>query len=200
MSKTFSSGDASLSTILERRSSSSASRSRPNEVAYIQYTSGSTSIPRGVEVTPGGLVHNLHCIVDALAIGPEDVCVTWLPHFHDMGLVGTLLAPLFVGASTIVLSPLDFVRAPIKWLQAFTDFRGTFTASPNFGYALCASRARIMERRDSILRAGARPRTAPSRFAPTPCGDLSMLFHRLALLHRRWPRATAWPKRLWSCP
>jgi acyl-CoA synthetase (AMP-forming)/AMP-acid ligase II len=139
-------GDASLSTILERRSSSSASRSRPNEVAYIQYTSGSTSIPRGVEVTPGGLVHNLHCIVDALAIGPEDVCVTWLPHFHDMGLVGTLLAPLFVGASTIVLSPLDFVRAPIKWLQAFTDFRGTFTASPNFGYALCASRARIMER------------------------------------------------------
>ena len=89
-------GDASFSTVLERRSSSSASRSRSNEVAYIQYTSGSTSIPRGVEVTPCGLVHNLHCIVDALAIGPEDVCVTWLPHFHDMGLVGTLLAPLFV--------------------------------------------------------------------------------------------------------
>jgi acyl-CoA synthetase (AMP-forming)/AMP-acid ligase II len=139
-------GNASFSTVLERRSSSSASRSSSNEVAYIQYTSGSTNIPRGVEVTPGGLLHNLNCIVDALTIGPEDVCVTWLPHFHDMGLVGTLLAPLFVGASAIVLSPFDFVRAPIKWLQAFTDFRGTFTASPNFGYALCASRARTMER------------------------------------------------------
>jgi acyl-CoA synthetase (AMP-forming)/AMP-acid ligase II len=135
-------GDASFSSFSERRSSSSASRSRANEVAYIQYTSGSTSAPRGVEVTPGGLVHSLHCIVDALAIGPKDVCITWLPHFHDMGLVGTLLAPLFVGASTVILSPLDFVRAPIKWLQAFTDFQGTFTASPNFGYALCASKVR----------------------------------------------------------
>ena len=139
-------GDAQVSTVLERRSSSSGSRSPSNEVAYIQYTSGSTSNPRGVEVALGGLVHNLHCIVDALALGPEDVCVTWLPHFHDMGLVGTLLAPLFVGASTIVLSPIDFVRAPKKWLQAFSDFRGTFTASPNFGYSLCASQARNMER------------------------------------------------------
>jgi acyl-CoA synthetase (AMP-forming)/AMP-acid ligase II len=138
-------GDTPFSTILERRSSSLASPTRSDEVAYIQYTSGSTSFPRGVEVTPGGLVHNLHCIVDALAMGPEDVCVTWLPHFHDMGLVGTLLAPLFVGASTIVLSPFDFVRAPMRWLQAFTDFRGTFTASPDFGYALCASRARMTE-------------------------------------------------------
>jgi acyl-CoA synthetase (AMP-forming)/AMP-acid ligase II len=139
-------GNASFSTILERRSLSFASPTSSNEVAYIQYTSGSTSVPRGVEVTLPGLVHNLHCIVDALAIGSDDVCVTWLPHFHDMGLVGTLLAPLFVGASTIVLSPFDFVRAPIKWLQAFTDFRGTFTASPDFGYALCASRAQVVER------------------------------------------------------
>jgi len=144
-------GDTSFSTLVERRSHSSVARFRSNEVAYIQYTSGSTSIPRGVEVTTGGLVHNLHCIVDALAIGPDDVCVTWLPHFHDMGLVGTLLAPLFVGASAVVLSPFDFVRAPIKWLQAFTDFRGTFTASPNFGYALCASRARTMERAELDL-------------------------------------------------
>jgi len=139
-------GDASFATTLERRSSSLASPTRSNEVAYIQYTSGSTSVPRGVEVTLPGLVNNLHCIVDALALGPEDVCVTWLPHFHDMGLVGTLLAPLFVGASTIVLSPFDFVRAPIKWLQAFTDFQGTFTASPDFGYALCANRAQVVGR------------------------------------------------------
>ena len=139
-------GDASFSTVHFEGRSSSVSRSRSNEVAYIQYTSGSTTIPRGVEVTPEGLVHNLHCIVDALAIGPEDVCVTWLPHFHDMGLVGTLLAPVFVGASTVVMSPFDFVKAPMKWLRAFTEFRGIFTASPNFGYALCASRARIIER------------------------------------------------------
>jgi acyl-CoA synthetase (AMP-forming)/AMP-acid ligase II len=144
-------GHTSFSTLKGRRPSSSVSRGLSNEVAYIQYTSGSTSIPRGVEVTPGGLVHNLHCIVDALAIGPADVCVTWLPHFHDMGLVGTLLAPLFVGAPAVALSPFDFVRSPIKWLRAFTDFRGTFTASPNFGYALCASRARTMERTELDL-------------------------------------------------
>jgi acyl-CoA synthetase (AMP-forming)/AMP-acid ligase II len=139
------------SRLVERRSSSSALRHRPNETAYIQYTSGSTSVPRGVEVTVGGLLHNLYCIVDALALGPEDVCVTWLPHFHDMGLVGTLLAPLYVGASAVVLSPFDFVRAPIRWLKAFSDFRGTFTASPNFGYALCANQANILERMELDL-------------------------------------------------
>lgn len=112
------------------------------KVAYLQYTSGSTMSPRGVEVTASGLLHNLRCIVDALTIGPDDVCVTWLPHFHNMGLVGTLLAPLFVGATTVVLSPYDFVRAPIKWLQAFSNHRGTFTASPSFGFELCASRSR----------------------------------------------------------
>ena len=104
-----------------------------------------------MEVTVGGLLHNLYCIVDALALGPEDVCVTWLPHFHDMGLVGTLLAPLYVGASAVVLSPFDFVRAPIRWLKAFSDFRGTFTASPNFGYALCANQANILERMELDL-------------------------------------------------
>jgi acyl-CoA synthetase (AMP-forming)/AMP-acid ligase II len=123
----------------------SISSTRSKQIAYIQYTSGSTTRPRGVEVTSSGLLHNLHCIVDALAIGPDDVCITWLPHFHDMGLVGTLLAPLFAGASSVVLSPFDFVRAPIMWLQAFTDFHGTFTASPNFGYELCASRLRLTE-------------------------------------------------------
>ena len=76
---------------------------RSERVAYIQYTSGSTTSPRGVEVTPSGLLHNLHCIVDALALGPDDICITWLPHFHDMGLVGTLLAPLFAGASSVVV-------------------------------------------------------------------------------------------------
>ncbi len=132
--------DGAISPFSKRPAfSSSVSTTRSNQVAYLQYTSGSTASPRGVEVTASGLLHNLRCIVDALALGPDDVCITWLPHFHDMGLVGTLLAPLFAGASSVVLSPFDFVRSPIKWLNAFTDFRGTFTASPNFGYELCTS-------------------------------------------------------------
>jgi acyl-CoA synthetase (AMP-forming)/AMP-acid ligase II len=131
--------------------SPSISSRRSTRVAYIQYTSGSVTSPRGVEVTASGLLHNLRCIAEALAIGPDDVCVTWLPHFHDMGLVGTLLAPLFVGASSVLLSPFDFVRAPVKWLQAFTRFRGTFTAAPNFGYELCARRVTRLERVDLDL-------------------------------------------------
>jgi len=139
--------DGAISPFSERPAfSSSIPPTRSRQVAYLQYTSGSTTYPRGVEVTASGLLHNLHCIVDALAIGPDDVCITWLPHFHDMGLVGTLLAPLFAGASSVVLSPFDFVRSPIKWLKAFTDFRGTFTASPNFGYELCTSRVSPTER------------------------------------------------------
>jgi acyl-CoA synthetase (AMP-forming)/AMP-acid ligase II len=135
--------------------SPSASTSIPSEcsdrVVYLQYTSGSTHYPRGVEITTSGLLHNLRCLVEALALGPDDVCVTWLPHFHDMGLVGTLLAPLFVGASSVLLSPFDFVRAPVKWLQAFTRFRGTYTAAPNFGYELCAQRVAPLGRVDLDL-------------------------------------------------
>ena len=133
--------DGAISPLSRRPAlSSSVPATRPRKVAYLQYTSGSTTSPRGVEVTASGLLHNLRCIVDAVAIGPDDVCITWLPHFHDMGLVGTLLAPLSAGASSVVLSPFDFVRSPIKWLKAFTDFRGTITASPGFGYELCTSR------------------------------------------------------------
>jgi acyl-CoA synthetase (AMP-forming)/AMP-acid ligase II len=122
-------------------------------IAYLQYTSGSTSFPRGVEVTQAGLLHNLRCIVAALELGPSDVCVTWLPHYHDMGLIGTLLAPLFAGGTSVVLSPFDFVQAPMRWLRALSKFRGTFTASPNFGYELCVRRTMPAERAELDLSA-----------------------------------------------
>jgi acyl-CoA synthetase (AMP-forming)/AMP-acid ligase II len=120
-------------------------------VAYLQYTSGSTGLSRGVEITHSALVHNLHCLVATIGLDQHTVCVTWLPHFHDMGLVGTLLAPLFAGGTVVILSPFDFVQTPVRWLRALSKYRGTFTASPNFGYELCVQRTTPADRAELDL-------------------------------------------------
>jgi acyl transferase domain-containing protein/acyl-CoA synthetase (AMP-forming)/AMP-acid ligase II/acyl carrier protein len=118
----------------------------PNAVAYLQYTSGSTTVPKGVEVTHRSLVRNIGLFMEAFAITHEDVFVTWLPHFHDMGLVGTILTPLYAGASCVVFSPIDFIHAPVRWLRAITQYRGSVSGAPNFAYDLCAARIGSAER------------------------------------------------------
>jgi acyl-CoA synthetase (AMP-forming)/AMP-acid ligase II len=110
------------------------------DVAFLQYTSGSTGRPRGVVVTHGALVDNLRGITHTAAFGPEDRCVSWLPLFHDMGLIGALLLGLYLGNDPHILEPRTFLMRPVVWLEAMSRFHATFTVAPNFAYALAAQR------------------------------------------------------------
>ncbi len=119
---------------------------QPEETAYIQYTSGSTRFPRGVMVSEAAVMHNLAGITrDGLKIRHGDRCVSWLPFYHDMGLVGFVLAPLASQLSVDYLSTRDFAMRPRLWLSMMTSNRGTISFGPPFGYELCARRIREEE-------------------------------------------------------
>ncbi|QEG40703.1 non-ribosomal peptide synthetase/type I polyketide synthase [Roseimaritima ulvae] len=110
----------------------------PDDIAILQYTSGSTASPRGVQLTHRNLLHNLEVIFDAFDFGPaEQIGVCWLPPYHDMGLIGGLLQPMYSGLSTSVMSPASFIQRPFRWLRAISEFRGNISGGPNFAYDLC---------------------------------------------------------------
>ena len=107
------------------------------DLALLQYTSGSTGDPKGVMLTHANLLANIRAIGEAVQLGPDDVGITWLPLYHDMGLIGAWLTLLHFGIPVVVISPLAFLTRPERWLQAFHKHRGTITAAPNFAYELC---------------------------------------------------------------
>ncbi|HTU92834.1 MAG TPA: fatty acyl-AMP ligase, partial [Gemmataceae bacterium] len=109
----------------------------PETVAFLQYSSGSTGTPRGVIVTHGNLMANEKAIQIAFRHTQEDVVVGWLPVFHDMGLIGNVLQPLYVGFPAILFSPTSFLREPVRWLRAISEYRGTTAGAPNFAYDHC---------------------------------------------------------------
>ncbi|MGW4400384.1 AMP-binding protein [Amycolatopsis nivea] len=113
----------------------------PDSVAMLQYTSGSTADPKGVMVTHANLLHNSARIRELFRTGPESRGVSWLPPYHDMGLIGGLIQPLYAGASTVLLSPLHFLEKPLRWLRAVDRYRVTTSGGPNFAYDLCARKA-----------------------------------------------------------
>lgn len=112
----------------------------PETPALIQYTSGTTSAPRGVTLTHGGVTANLRAIGEALSLGPDDVAVSWLPMFADMGLIGVLLAGAYWRFPVFVMKPEDFLMRPARWLQVISDQGGTISVAPNFGYKQCVRR------------------------------------------------------------
>jgi acyl-CoA synthetase (AMP-forming)/AMP-acid ligase II len=116
--------------------------SGPNETAYLQYTSGSTGFPRGVIITQESVMANLLASGHGLDVRPEDRLVSWLPFYHDMGLVGCLLAPMASQRSIDYLDTRDFAMRPRRWLELLSSSRGTISFSPPFGYALCVRRLR----------------------------------------------------------
>lgn len=115
-------------------------------LALIQYTSGSTSRPKGVAITHGNLVAQCRVLAEGLAVDESSVGVSWSPLYHDMGLVSSVAAPVWIGLKGVVLSPLDFLRRPAVWLEAITEHRATHAGAPNFAYELCARRVTFDER------------------------------------------------------
>ncbi|OYU04460.1 MAG: non-ribosomal peptide synthetase [Pseudomonas sp. PGPPP1] len=113
-----------------------------DDIAFLQYTSGSTALPKGVQVSHGNLVANEVLIRRGFGIdlNPDDVIVSWLPLYHDMGLIGGLLQPIFSGVPCVLMSPAYFLGRPLRWLEAISEYGGTISGGPDFAYRLCTER------------------------------------------------------------
>jgi len=115
-------------------------------IAFLQYTSGSTSSPRGVIVTHGNLIHNEEMIRIAMARTERSTCIGWLPLYHDMGLIGNVLQSIHIGAPCVLMSPEAFLRKPSRWLKAISRYRAETSGGPNFAYELCLRKVSPEER------------------------------------------------------
>jgi amino acid adenylation domain-containing protein/non-ribosomal peptide synthase protein (TIGR01720 family) len=118
-------------------------------IAFLQYTSGSTGQPKGVILTQGILLRNLRGIAEAMGCSSDSVGVFWLPPYHDMGLIGGILAAIYSGVHSILMSPAAFVQQPVRWLEAISRYGATISGGPNFGYELCVDK--ISERQSAEL-------------------------------------------------
>jgi acyl-CoA synthetase (AMP-forming)/AMP-acid ligase II/acyl carrier protein len=156
-------------------------------LAFLQYTSGSTAAPRGVMVSHANLLHNQRLIQKTFQQTEESIILGWLPLYHDMGLIGNVLQPLYVGAPCILMSPVAFLQKPSRWLQAISRYRATTSGAPNFAYDLCARKTTPEQRAELDLSSwttafnGAEPvrRETMERFAQTfeQCGFRQEAFH-----------------------
>ena len=112
-----------------------------SDIALQQLTSGSTGSPKAVQLTHANFYANAYAMIDRVEFSPErDVMISWLPLFHDMGMIGFLTVPMQIGATTVHITPLDFLRTPLLWAELIGKYRGTVTAAPNFAYSLLARR------------------------------------------------------------
>jgi acyl transferase domain-containing protein/acyl-CoA synthetase (AMP-forming)/AMP-acid ligase II/acyl carrier protein len=116
------------------------------DIAFLQYTSGSTNTPKGVMVSHGNLMANQRLIRKSFGHTEASVMTGWLPLFHDMGLVGMTLQPLYVGGACVFMSPIFFLQRPIRWLRALSRYKATTSGGPNFAYDLCVSKTTPAER------------------------------------------------------
>ncbi len=123
-----------------------------HDLAFLQYTSGSTSDPKGVMVSHGNLLNNLECIRLSFGLGETEgdlesaTGVIWLPAYHDMGLIGGILTPLYMGGRCVLMSPTSFLQRPMRWLQAIHDYKAIVSGAPNFAYEYCVRRTSAEER------------------------------------------------------
>lgn len=108
-----------------------------NDIAFLQYTSGSTAEPKGVKIAYQNLLHNLEAIHRCFRHSPQSKGVIWLPPYHDMGLIGGILQPLYGGFPVTLISPLMFLQSPLRWLRAISRYQATTSGGPNFAYDLC---------------------------------------------------------------
>ncbi len=129
--------------------------STPEDLAFLQYTSGSTSDPKGVKVSQSNLSANLEAIRISFGLEKDadkrEVGVFWLPAYHDMGLIGGVLTPLFVGGTTVLMSPSAFLQNPMRWLGAISEYQATISGAPNFAYDYCVRRTNEDQRAELDL-------------------------------------------------
>jgi len=149
-----------------------------DEPAYLQYTSGSTSFPRGVEITQKTVLNNLMEIAHfGLKLSAEDRFVSWLPFYHDMGLVGFILVPLIGQLSVDYLGSRTFAMRPRLWLKILSDNRGTISSAPTFGYALCAKRLRPSDVESYDLSQWRAACVGAERINPEPLQEFAEILH-----------------------
>ncbi|MCU0687684.1 MAG: AMP-binding protein, partial [Polyangiaceae bacterium] len=118
----------------------------PSALALLQYTSGSTGQPKGVMVTHGNLLHNAELVRQGFETSPESTGVIWLPPYHDMGLIGGIIHPIYTGFPVVLTSPLSFLRRPMRWLELVSERGATVSGGPDFAFDLCVRKSRPAER------------------------------------------------------
>ncbi len=128
-----------------------AHRPAPDDLAFLQYTSGSTSTPKGVMVTHRNLLTNAAHIEDGFGLTSESSTSIWLPPYHDMGLIGGILQPIYTGFPVVLMSPVDLITDPVRWLRSISDYRITTSGGPNFAFDLCTRKVTDAELADLDL-------------------------------------------------
>ncbi len=121
-------------------------QTKPGDIALLQYTSGSTGAPKGVMVAHSNIMRNCDFIRQSFSFSQQSIGVSWLPSFHDMGLVGQIFQPVFTGFPSVLMAPVAFLQKPIRWLKAFSKYRGTMGGAPNFAFDLLSDNSSEEER------------------------------------------------------
>ena len=164
-------------------------------LAFLQYTSGSTGVPKGVMLTHANLMHNSASIAYAFEHTRSGSGVFWLPSYHDMGLIGGILQPLYIGQANVLFSPMSFLQKPFRWLQAISRYRCTISGGPNFAYDLCVeqdhARATSLARPEQLAPGLQRGRAGAGRDASSGSPRCSS---RADFAARRSIPAMAWPR------
>jgi acyl-CoA synthetase (AMP-forming)/AMP-acid ligase II len=117
----------------------------PEQLAFLQYTSGSTGTPKGVMITHNNILHNSKIIRQCFKDTSDSVGVSWLPPYHDMGLIGSIIQPVYVGALMVLMSPITFLKNPVRWLRAISNYRATTSGGPNFAYEYCVQKIKLQD-------------------------------------------------------
>lgn len=117
----------------------------PDDIAFLQYTSGSTGNPKGVMISHANLMANMRAIEHTFSYNENSIGVSWLPIFHDMGLVGSTLHPLYAGTPLIFMSPFHFIQRPVRWLRAISKYKATHSGGPNFAYDYCVQKIKAKD-------------------------------------------------------
>lgn len=152
-------------------------------LSFLQYTSGSTAAPKGVRVTHRNLQANLALMAGVVGYGDRMRMVTWLPPYHDMGLIGALLLPLSVGGSVLAFSPVDFLSRPVRWVRAISAFRANISGAPNFAFDLCARKTTDEDARDLDLSCW---EIAPNGAEPVRADTMERFFARFERCGLPW--------------